>query len=80
MKTNGLPVWSDISITSATFSEWTSPADPPRTVKSWLARWTRRPSIDAAPVTTPSAGTSLPAMPNSAWRWRANSPISSKLP
>ena len=47
MKTNGLPVCSDSSITSATLCEWTSPAEPPRTVKSWLARWTRRPSTDA---------------------------------
>ena len=44
MKTNGVPVFSDSSITSATLSECTSPAEPPPTVKSWLARWISRPS------------------------------------
>ena len=44
---------------SATLMECTSPAEPPETVKSWLARWTRRPLTEAAPVTTPSAGKSL---------------------
>ncbi len=43
MKTNGDPVFSDISIVSAILVECTSPAAPPATVKSWLARWTRRP-------------------------------------
>ncbi len=32
---------------SATLIECTSPADPPATVKSWLARWTSRPFTDA---------------------------------
>ena len=80
MKTNGLPVCSERSITSATLWQCSSPAEPPRTVKSWLARWTRRPLTDAAPVITPSAGTSLPAMPKSVCRCWAKSPISSKLP
>src|SRR5579884_236129 len=80
MKTNGLPVLSDNSITSATLLEWTSPAEPPRTVKSWLARWTSRPSMAAAPVTTPSAGISLSARPKLVCRCWANRPISSKLP
>src|SRR5271157_291371 len=80
MKMNGLPVCSASSITSATLWQWSSPAEPPRTVKSWLARWTSRPSIDAAPVTTPSAGTSLPANPKRVCRCCANRPISSKLP
>ena len=56
MKTNGEPVFSDCSMISATLMECTSPAEPPDTVKSWLARCTRRPPTDAAPVTTPSAG------------------------
>ena len=51
-----MPVFSDCSMISATLTECTSPAEPPATVKSWLARWTSRPSTDAAPVTTPSAG------------------------
>ena len=64
---------------SATLMECTSPADPPDTVKSWLARCTSRPPTEAAPVTTPSAGKLLPAMPNSVARCSANSPVSSKL-
>src|SRR5271157_2134469 len=80
MKMNGLPVCSASSITSATLWQWSSPAEPPRTVKSWLARWTSRPSIEAAPVTTPSAGTSLSANPKRVCRCCANRPISSKLP
>ena len=59
MKTKGEPVFSDCSMISATLMECTSPAEPPDTVKSWLARWTRRPPTEAAPVTTPSAGKSL---------------------
>ena len=59
MKTNGLPVLSDRRIMSAILSLCTSPAAPPATVKSWLARCTRRPSMVAHPVTTPSAGISL---------------------
>ena len=80
MKTNGEPVFSDCSMISATLMECTSPAEPPDTVKSWLARCTRRPPTDAAPVTTPSAGKLLPAMPNSVARCSANRPVSSKLP
>ena len=49
------------------------------TVKSWLARWISRPSTEARPVTTPSAGISLPAMPKLVARCWANRPISSKL-
>ena len=79
MNTNGLPVFSERCITSATLSECTSPAEPPMTVKSWLARWTRRPSTEAAPVTTPSAGISLPARPKFTCRCCANKPNSSKL-
>ena len=80
MKTKGDPVLSDCCMISATLMECTSPAEPPDTVKSWLARCTRRPPIDAAPVTTPSAGKLFPAMPNSVARCSANSPVSSKLP
>ena len=46
-------------IIAATLSECTSPAEPPATVKSWLATWTGRPSTVPAPVTTPSAGRSV---------------------
>ena len=60
MNTNGEPVFSDCCMISATLMECTSPAEPPDTVKSWLARCTRRPPTDAAPVTTPSAGSSFP--------------------
>ena len=49
MKTNGEPVFSDCCIISATLSQCTSPAEPPATVKSWLARCTSRPSMEAAP-------------------------------
>ncbi len=63
MKTNGLPVLSDSFIMLAILSQCISPAAPPATVKSWLARWMRRPSMVAHPVTTPSAGNSLSAMP-----------------
>ncbi len=63
MKTKGVPVLSDARIISTILSQWTSPADPPATVKSWLATWTGRPSTRPVPVTTPSAGSSLPAMP-----------------
>ena len=38
MNTKGLPVISDCCMISATFVECSSPAEPPRTVKSWLAR------------------------------------------
>ena len=48
-------------------------------MKSWLARCTRRPPTEAAPVTTPSAGMLLPSMPNRVARCSANRPISSKL-
>ena len=64
MKTNGLPVLSDSFIMSAILWLCISPAAPPATVKSWLARWISRPSIVAQPVTTPSAGISFSAMPN----------------
>ena len=79
MNTNGEPVFSACSMTSATLMECTSPAAPPITVKSWLARWIRRPPTDAAPVTTPSAGRLLPSMPNMVARCSANRPFSSKL-
>ena len=38
MKTKGLPVISDCCMISATLVECSSPAEPPSTVKSWLAR------------------------------------------
>ena len=38
MKTKGVPVLSDMLIMSAILLQWTSPAAPPTTVKSWLAR------------------------------------------
>jgi hypothetical protein len=61
---------------STTLSLCASPADPPPTVKSWLARCTSRPSIFAHPVTTPSAGIFFAAIPKYVERCRANSPIS----
>ena len=79
MKTNGDPVFRACCMISATFVEWISPAEPPATVKSWLARWTSRPPTEAAPVITPSAGMSRPAMPNSTARCSAKSPDSRKL-
>jgi len=44
MKMNGVPVVSDAFRVSVTLMECASPAEPPMTVKSWLARWTGRPS------------------------------------
>jgi hypothetical protein len=38
MKTNGLPVLSESCIISVILAQCTSPAAPPATVKSWLAR------------------------------------------
>ena len=69
-----------MAIISATLLQCVSPAAPPATVKSWLARCTSRPSIVAHPVTTPSAGSSFSAMPKYVARCWQNSPISSKLP
>ena len=43
MKTNGVPFSSAPCIASATLAECISPAEPPATVKSWLARWIGRP-------------------------------------
>ena len=62
-KMNGLPVFMESFIISVILAQCTSPAAPPATVKSWQARCTKRPSIVAHPVTTPSAGRSLSAMP-----------------
>ena len=80
MKTNGVPDLSADSIISTTFLECISPAEPPATVKSWLAMWTGRPSTAPVPVTTPSAGMSALSMPKVTVRLRRNSPISWKLP
>ena len=79
MKINGEPVFSECIMISATLVECTSPAAPPATVKSWLAKCTSLPAIDPAPVTTPSAGISFPSIPNRVERCSANSPLSSKL-
>ena len=43
MKTKGVPVFMDAFMVSAILLAWTSPAEPPATVKSWLATWTGRP-------------------------------------
>ena len=51
-------------------------AEPPATVKSWLARWISRPSTVAAPVRTPSAANSLSAIPNRVALCLANNPTS----
>src|ERR1039458_4973 len=56
MKTNGEPVFNECIMISATLIECTSPAAPPATVKSWLARWISRPATDAAPVASPAVG------------------------
>src|ERR1039458_9257127 len=45
MKTNGEPVFSEDVMVSAILPACTSPAEPPATVKSWLATCTSRPSI-----------------------------------
>src|SRR5260370_42074157 len=64
MKTNGVPVFIDAFMVSAILLACTSPAEPPATVKSWLATWTGRPAIRPRPVTAPSAGQSFFAMPD----------------
>src|ERR1039457_1057922 len=78
MKTNGEPVFSEDVMVSAILPACTSPAEPPATVKSWLATCTSRPSIRPLPVTTPSAGRSLPSMPNKRPLCLANRPASRK--
>ncbi len=45
IETNGAPVDIARSMTFETFCAMTSPIEPPKTVKSWLATNTLRPSI-----------------------------------
>ena len=78
MKTNGVPVFMDAFMVSAILSACTSPAEPPATVKSWLATCTGRPAIRPRPVTAPSAGKSLSAMPKNLPLCLANNPASWK--
>ena len=54
MPITGQPVFSAWSMTLTIFSPYTSPSDPPNTVKSWLNTHTGRPSMVPYPVTTPS--------------------------
>ncbi len=50
----GTPIEAARSMTLWIFSANTSPRAPPKTVKSWLNTHTRRPSMVAKPVITPS--------------------------
>ena len=50
----GQPIFMAWSMTLTIFSPYTSPSEPPNTVKSWLNTQTGRPSIVPNPVTTPS--------------------------
>ena len=43
MKTNGVPFSNAACSALATLIECISPAEPPATEKSWLARWIGRP-------------------------------------
>src|ERR1039458_1077193 len=63
MNTNGVPVFIAAFMVSAILLACTSPAEPPATVKSWLARWTGRPPMRPRPVTTPSAGKTFSPTP-----------------
>ncbi len=76
MKTNGVPVISDALSASVTLIEWASPAEPPMTVKSWLAMCTGRPNTEPEPVMTPSAGMSALSIPKVVVRLRRNAPVS----
>src|ERR1035437_2700437 len=78
-KRNGVPLSRAERIAAATLIECISPAEPPATLKSWLATCTGRPSTDAAPVTTPSAGMTAVSIPNNVVRCWASIPLSSKL-
>ncbi len=80
MKTNGVPHLSADSIICTTLTEWVSPAEPPMTVKSWLATWIGRPKTAPLPVTTPSAGMSALSIPKVTVRFLRNSPISWNVP
>ncbi len=80
MKTNGVPHLSADSIICTTLIECISPAEPPMTVKSWLATWTGRPRTAPVPVTTPSAGMSALSIPKVTVRFLRNSPISWNVP
>src|SRR5450631_59019 len=78
-KMNGVPLSSAEAIVAATLTECISPAEPPATLKSWLATCTGRPRTEAAPVTTPSAGITAVSIPNNVVRCWASNPDSSKL-
>ncbi len=54
MPTTGQPVFIAWSMTLTIFSPYTSPSDPPKTVKSWEYTATGRPSTRPVPVITPS--------------------------
>ena len=77
---NGAPVCSARSITLQTFCACTSPIEPPNTVKSCDATNTLRPSIVPYPVTIPSPGGRLSAIPKSWARWTANGSVSTNEP
>ena len=78
--TNGAPVEIARSITLHTFCACTSPIDPPKTVKSWEATKTFRPSTVPYPVTTPSPGGRLRSIPKSCARCTAKGSVSTKEP
>ncbi len=80
MPTTGHPVLSAWSISLMIFSPYTSPSEPPNTVKSWLYTHTGRPSTVPNPVTTPSPYGRLAATPKSVARCRACSSSSVKEP
>src|ERR1035438_9694937 len=61
MNTNGVPVFIAAFMVSAILLACTSPAEPPATVKSWLARWTGRPPMRPRPVTRRWSGHRPPA-------------------
>jgi hypothetical protein len=74
MKTKGVPVSSAARMHSVISWAVPSPTEPPATVKSWEAASTGRPSTSPTPVTTPSPGRDLSAMPKAVQRWVTNRP------
>src|SRR5210317_1334835 len=76
----GAPTFMAWSMSLQIFSACASDREPPNTVKSWLKTNTSRPLSMPVPVTTPSPGTFLSAMPKSLQRCSTKVSHSSKLP
>ena len=62
MKTNGMPVFSDCSMISATLMEWTSPAEPPDD-REILAGQVDEPAVDRSRAGDHAVGRQSPCPP-----------------